>query len=647
MLVVTLGCACLLHVDRAPLWCTLIVAVSLLGFWRGTFARMSRGMRHVFTVMVLGGVIYSFGTINGVAAGSALLMGMGGLKLIESRTHRDGVVVTVVALILVLSAGLDRQGLWRLPLYLIAAWLALSTIAAMGSHRAAQSPRQAFRLAGTAMLLAVPFAILAFVLVPRLPGALWSMPGSEQAQVGLSDEMNPGAISDLAVSEATAFRVRFDASIPPPEQRYWRGPVLHDFDGDTWRNERGRSPAPRPRTEFESAPVSYQITLEPHGRTWLFALDMPRTITGRRSFQSQDGMFQAFQPVYSTLIYRGTSHVGIRQPDELSTLATRRDTRLPAQRNPRSLQLARALRAEAGTSREYADRVMRYFLDGGFEYTLTPPKLDYNSIDDLLFNTRLGFCGHFASAYATLMRAGGVPARVVTGYLGGSWNAVGGYFLVRQSDAHAWTEVWLDGEGWVRFDPTSMVAPARLQRGLNELLPAARSATEELIGRSGWLRDLRDSWDAAGLWWRERIVNFNRAQQRDLLSWLGLGDIDYGGMSLLLLAGAALWGTIVTLYLRRRGTRRAGDALGRLWERYVALLARRGLDIAGHDGPEAIRRRAQRAWPQASQDIERFTSDYTKLRFGRDGAAAAPGVLPELRGTLNAIARATAARRHP
>jgi transglutaminase-like putative cysteine protease len=647
LMLLAFAAAATLHVDRAPLWCTATVAINILAYWFNRDRRfaVSRWIRMPLTVILLGGVLLSFGTLNGPAAGSALLLAMGGLKLLETRTHRDAVVVTTVSLILVLAAALDRQDLLRLPLYLCTGWLALATIASLGSYRAEQSAWLAARRAGAAMLLALPFAVIAFVLVPRLPGALWSMPGSEKAQTGLGEEMSPGSISDLAVSDAIAFRVRFEGEAPPPAGRYWRGPVLHDFDGNTWRNQRGRAAPMRQDVEYLGGRVAYQVTLEPHNRQWLFALDTAQSLRGRRAFQDADGLFNAFQPVTSTLVYESVSYLRVRHPGTLSTLGRRRDTRLPEGRNPRTLALARSLRAQAGDDAGYAALVMRYFATNGFEYTLTPPRLDYNSVDDLIFNTRLGFCGHFASAYVTLMRAAGIPSRVVTGYLGGALNPVGDYYLVRQSDAHAWAEVWLEGQGWVRFDPTGMVAPERLQRGLRDLLPGTRSATDNLLQQSGWLRFLRDSWDATGSWWRERVVNFNRAGQRQLLASMGLENIDYRGMGMLLLAGAALWAVAVLAALRLRGRPARRDPLQRLWERYLALLARRGLAVAGHEGPEGVRRRAQRAWPEASGLIGEFTRGYERLRFGAPAAAGMDAAMGILRTQLRAIARATAARR--
>src|SRR5690606_26770165 len=244
--------------------------------------------------------------------------------------------------------------------------------------------------------------------------------------------------------------------------------------------------------------------------------------------------------------------------------------------------------------------------------------------------------GHFASAYVTLMRAAGLPARVVTGYLGGTWNPVGEYFAVRQADAHAWAEVWLEDQGWVRFDPTAMVAPERMQRGLLEFLPGARSAAGALVQDTDWLRTLRDTWDAAGSWWQLRVVQFNAARQRNLLGWLGLGNIDYRGMAALLLGGAATWGAFLLLLAARRPRSRQ-DAVAKLWRWYERLLAGHGLHTSHHQGPESIRREAAKTWPAAAPAIDRFTHTYVTLRFGR---TSPPGGIAALRAALRDVTRA-------
>jgi transglutaminase-like putative cysteine protease len=642
------GAGTALHADVLPPWCTAVAAAALL--WRGlnlrgTVPLPGRALRAVLVALLLAAILGAFRTVGGLAAGSALLAVMGAAKLLETRTPRDAVVVATVALVLVLAAGLDRQGLPRLPAYLGTGWLALASIAALGSRAAAHSARRAFANAGQAMLLAVPLAVLCFVFVPRLPGALWSMPPSEETQTGLGDEMTPGSITELAVSDAIAFRVRFEGPPPPPGERYWRGPVLHQFDGATWRRAGGFAAAVRQQTEFLSPPLRYQVMLEPHGRQYLLALDTVEAIRGPRHLQTFDGQLLAFRPVTAPAVYQATSHLRIRQPGELSHNGRRLDLQLPAGRNPRSSALARQLRAQVDSDAAYTRRVLDYLRSGGFRYTLTPQELGQDSVDDLLFGTRLGFCGHYASAYVTLMRAAGVPARVVTGYLGGTWNAIGGYYALRQADAHAWAEVWLDGSGWTRIDPTAVVAPLRLRQTLSELLPEERTAARALFGSAEWLRNLRDGWDAADNWWQERVVKYDRAAQQGLLARLGLDRIDYGGLALLLAAGAALWGLLLFALLARRGPRAQRDALARTWERYARLLGRHGVPVAAHDGPEAIRLRARAALPEAAEAIDGFTAGYTRLRYGRGASPRQDVALRALGLRLRSIATATAARR--
>ncbi len=648
MLLAAFAAGCVLHADRVPAWCSAVAGAALLWRWlafRGRVPMPNTVLRVGITLLLVFTVLVSFRTIGGLAAGSALLVVMGAAKLLETRTPRDAVVLATVALILVLAAALDRQGLGRLPLYAATGWLALASIAALGNVRAAHSARRAFLMSGRTALYAVPLAALCFVLVPRLPNALWSMPGAGGAQTGLSDEMSPGSISELSISEDIAFRVRFDGPPPLPAQRYWRGPVLHEFDGYTWR--RTREFPPRQETELLSPPLRYNVMLEPHGNRYLFVLDTFAGIEGidPGSYSELfDGQVRSLRPITGPTSYTAVSHLQTRGTGELSAKGRGIDTRLPPGRNPRSLALAQELRAGVASDADYAQRLMEYFRDGGFEYTLTPPLLDLDSIDDLLFNTRLGFCGHFASAFATLMRAAKVPARVVTGYQGGIWNPVGAYYTVRQSDAHAWVEIWLDGQGWTRFDPTAVVAPERLQRGAADASTAGLANDGTLLGEVSWLRGLRDAWEAAGGWWQEQIVNFNRAKQLDLLKLLGLDRIDYGGMALLLLAGGVLWALLLMALLGQRAPRTQHDALERLWLRFATVLDRRGVPIASHDGPEAVRRRAQQLLPEAAEDIGRFAADYERLRFGGDNPVDARA-LAALKARLGSISRATASRR--
>lgn len=633
--------ACILHVD-APAWA---LAVALMGLgWqllhlRGLVALPGSIWRGAIAFGLLVATLATFRGITGLTAGTNLLLVMGSAKLLEIRRPRDARVMIYVSLALLMAAVLEQQQLSRVPLYLASAWLSLAALAALGASAAGNSARVAMAGSGRTLLYALPLAALCFVLVPRLPGGFWSLPADESAATGLGDEMSPGSISELSTSEEIAFRVRFDDAPPPMSERYWRGPVLHDFDGQTWR--RTRQQAVRTQTEPLSAAIRYRILQEPTGRNYLFGLDTIASISGQRSVQLYDGLVLSTRAVTSTIAYEGISYTRVRATGELSKVGRRIDTALPEGPNPRARELARQLRAQSTDDSDYVQRTLRYFRDAGLQYTLSPPRLGTDSVDELLFRTRLGFCGHFASAYVTLMRAAGVPARVVTGYLGGTWNAVGGYYAIRQSDAHAWAEVWLDGAGWTRVDPTTVVAPARLRGTLDELLGDGGSLTRRMLMRAPWLGRMRDSWDAAANWWQERVVNYNLSAQLALLRRLGLPDADYRLMALALLAGASLWGAWVSWRTRPVRNLAGPDSLGQLWIAYERLLRRRGVAVAAHDAPASIAQRAARMHTSAASEIAGFSELYLRLRFGAEGhCVTSPAQLRELRRRLRNLVRA-------
>jgi protein-glutamine gamma-glutamyltransferase len=610
--------AFMLHVDQMPLWCSTAAILALL--WRGgaeagLIALPGTVLRTLLTLALIAATMASFRTLSGLTAGGSLLLVMGAAKLLETRDRRDAVIVVVVSLTLLMAACLDRQSLPRLPLYVIVGWVACAALAALGGSRESRSVQRAFARAGTALLLGLPFALVCFVFVPRLPGALWGVPGSSSAQTGLDDQMSPGSISDLSLSDEPAFRVRFDGPLPKPEARYWRGPVLHDFDGYTWRRIPGQA-ALAHQAEYLGPALRYHVMLEAHSRNWLYGLDSVKSVSQRGARIDFDGQIRMFRAVTAPLAYDAESYLNSRFTQPLSLLGRRIDTRLPKDRNPRALALAATMRAQASDDVAYTRAVLNYFRDGGFRYTLTPPLLNFDSIDDLLFNTRLGFCGHFASAYVTLMRAAGIPARVVTGYLGGEWNSVGDYLLVRQSGAHAWAEVWIEGRGWVRVDPTAVVAPERLQQGLRDLLPGSGSAASRVIQGSAWLRAMRDRWDATNNWWQERVINFNLGTQLDLMRYLGLGTVDYRQLALLLVGGAGVWAFAAILWMRRKPVAVKPDAVARLWLKFIVMLKRHGLRIPAHEPPMSIARRAAHALPGLAKPIHDFTQTYVRLRYG-------------------------------
>jgi hypothetical protein len=277
------------------------------------------------------------------------------------------------------------------------------------------------------------------------------------------------------------------------------------------------------------------------------------------------------------------------------------------------------MREQSDGDGAFIDRVLDYFRNGGFHYTLDPDLLNRDSVDDLLFNTHEGFCGHYASAFVLLMRAGGVPARVVTGYLGGSWNRYGGYLLLRQSDAHAWAEVWLEDRGWVRVDPTAVVAPGRLTHSLNELLPA--STTQRIFGAT-WLVNTIQAWQAVNAWWQDEFVGFNFEKQRSLMEGLGVKDQYLRALTFLLAAGGSLWLAVLVWSLRPRPQSGSNDSLTRSWRMFERKLRQAAAPRAQHEGPLAYAERVGRSRPDIANIVIALARRYARLRYGPAATAA-------------------------
>jgi transglutaminase-like putative cysteine protease len=612
--------ALVLHVDHVPLWAS--AALVACGAWR--FAASKRPLRlpgtlaRVFlTLLLIAAVALQFRTLNGLTAGTALLVSMAAVKLLETYRRRDLYIVVGVALSLLVASCLDRQGILRAPLYALHVWVCCAAFAMIGNDGGTLRSREAVSLAGRSIAISVPLALLLFLLFPRMAGGFWSLPPSDRAQSGLSDTMSPGSISELTENDDPVFRVHFIGRTPPREDFYWRGPVLHDFDGYTWRDLPGRNSIRLP-TRFLGEPYRYRIALEPHSRNWWFALDTVTRSPDRRVRLTFDNQLIAAQPVTRLVEYEATSYTRTATPVPIPIWAERYGTELPANRNRRSVQLAREMHAQAGSDAAYISAVLEMFRNGGFEYTLTPPRLDFDSVDDFLFNTRRGFCGHYASAFVTLMRAARVPSRVVTGYQGAEWNPVGRYFTVRQSDAHAWSEVWIDGRGWTRVDPTAVVAPERLRRGVFELLPDSLSAPARLMRQTPWINRTAQTWDAVNEWWNSRVLKYDLSQQFSLLQGLGFEAPEWKHLGWLLAAGLIAWLLVVGWHVARTGRRAAPDRLARAYLRLCGKLARAGVQREPHQGPLAYADTVKARRPDLAAVARSLLSRYADLRFGCD-----------------------------
>jgi transglutaminase-like putative cysteine protease len=616
--VAALGAALAPHVPFLPAWIVLLLVAA--GAWRWTADRRRwplppRWLKVVAVVAATVAVLGSYRTLNGIEAGTAFLALMAAVKLLETRSARDLTVLVFIGYFLLYASLLRDQRLPQLPYLLAVATFATAALMRVHAGSAGDSGRDVLRRSGVLLLQAAPLALLLFVLFPRLPGPFWGIAAGDQARTGLGDEMTPGDISDLSVSGEVAFRVRFFGEVPPPAKRYWRGPVLHEFDGRSWRRPRAQA-FPEQAVQFIGEPVDYQITLEPTDRPWILALDMPAEWPRREAYRSYDFQLVAPRRLSEVSSYRLRSYPSFVAGVELPVSLRRKDTHLPPDGNPRSRALGRDLAARHGDPVQITRELLTMFREQPFVYTLDPPKLADNAMDEFLFETRRGFCEHYAAAFTVVMRAAGVPARVVTGYQGGEFNPLGGYLIVRQSDAHAWSEIWVEGRGWLRVDPTAAVAPERIERNLVSALGEDEAVPGRLRDASPLLMQLEFAWDTVNDFWNERVVRFNAARQVDLLRQLGFESPDWRTLGLALTASLAAFFVALSLYLAWRYREPARDWPARLHAEVARRLRRRGVEPLATEGPVAFLERAAQSCPDLAQDLGTIRRLYVNLRYG-------------------------------
>jgi transglutaminase-like putative cysteine protease len=572
-------------------------------------------LRALIAGAVTVGVAIGYSTITGLDGGTALLALMSALKLLETRAARDHTILIFIGWFLCLAAFLYAQDVMTAAWVLATVWLLAAALLRVSRRVAGGPAPRPFLATGRTLLKAAPVAMVLFFFFPRLEGSFWGAPSSERGLTGLTDEMSPGDISDLTQNDVVAFRVRFAGAPPPPALRYWRGPVLSQFDGYTW--SRGEVQAlPRARIGNRGVPVDYTVTLEPTGQQMLFALDMVDDWTPGLAFRAWDFGLRTRHPVNAVIQYDARSYPEYIAARELAQSVRNVSLRLPRDRNPRAAELARSLHARAGSDAAYVQAVLTMFSEQAFYYTLTPPGLARDSVDDFLFNTRQGFCGHFASAFTNLMRAAGIPARVVAGYQGGDWNPLGGYMIVRQSHAHAWSEVWMPGFGWQRVDPTAAVAPERVERGLEatfagaELLPGAFARDSPLLWQA------RMFWDSLNARWNDWLVRFDRATQEDMLVSMGFDDPDWRAFATTLGIGLLLAMGLLVAWLALEFRPRRADPAAAAYRRFTARLARRGIENHVGEAPRDYARRVRRLRPDLGLAALSITEAYLRLRYG-------------------------------
>ncbi|OGA41217.1 MAG: hypothetical protein A3G24_02035 [Betaproteobacteria bacterium RIFCSPLOWO2_12_FULL_62_13] len=607
------------HAVRLPWWVTMLAVV--LALWRVYVGRTRLDLprKWLLLMVVVGataGIYLKYRTIFGRDAGVALLIIMLALKVLETRTQRDAVLLIFLAYFLVITNFLYSQTVPTALYMLICVWVITAGMIGLNYMQPPRGYQNQLRTAGLLLAQSAPLMLVLFLFFPRVSGPLWGLPHDAYSGVtGLSDTMSPGSIAELTLSDAVAFRVEFKSAVPQPQDLYWRGPVMWDLHGSTWNI--GRYHFGEPHYRALSEPLEYVVTLEPHNKPWLFALDLPGKVPPRTKVTS-DLQLVANRPVTSRARYDMTSHLEARYGVDEHPLVLRRALQLPSASNPRTVAFARKLREKFADDGRLMREVLSMFRKENFFYTLSPPLLGNHPVDDFLFETRKGFCEHYASAFAVLMRAAGIPARIVTGYLGGELNPLGNYMIVRQSDAHAWTEVWVRDQGWVRVDPTAAVSPERVQSGIAAAVPRTDPLPLFVRGDYAWLRQVRLTWDSLANTWNQWVLGYNQERQHRLLSNVGIDDATWRSLAIILVGATCLILIVLSPLMLRKLRTTVSDPVKLAYLRFCGKLKRKGVPRDPAEGPTDYAARLSRIRPDLAPAVAAITRLYVTLRYGAD-----------------------------
>ncbi|MDZ4729617.1 MAG: DUF3488 and transglutaminase-like domain-containing protein [Xanthomonadales bacterium] len=633
--IATLSVAALPQLALMPLH--LATACTLPVLWR-IFAQLKQWqplpswIRFTAVGLALVSLAISYGGLFGRRASVSLLTIMLALKLLECHRVRDARLVVSFSFFLCTTQFLFTQGL-IMPLYgAITVLIGLVALAQLQRVEAfsctATTPKSSAPLMAELgfslrlLLLALPVCIAFFVLFPRWGSPLWGVPETTlDARSGLSDSMSPGSIENLFMDDSTAFRVEFNSTAPGQAELYWRGPVFWRYDGRTWSSSfYGRNIVAPSLPEETETSWRYSVQLEPNERNWLFALDYP-TAAPRDARITLDFQLLQRQPVTQLMQYSMTSNPNFIDSPELQMTLRSMALELPPELNPKTREMMEQWRQETPQDGPLIRRVLDWFNQEQFHYALNAPLLGSQAIDSFLFNTRTGYCEHYAAAFTVMMRMAGIPARIVTGYQGGWYNAAANYFLIRQSDAHAWSEVWLEGSGWTRVDPTAAVSPLRVERGSIDAIDQPRHMLDFI-----WIRSMRNSMDAMEKRWNTWVIDYNHQRQSKLFEGLGLDQMRPIGLISLLFAILAVLGLILLpLLLRTRGPS-SRDPLQHVWQKFLKRLKQAGYPARPSQGAKELAAAAAVELPEQAEHIFHISDLYNRFRY-----ASEPPALQELR----------------
>lgn len=616
----SLGLACIPQFLHLSFWIPLLALV-LIG-WRYWITQKHLPLPPKWLLMILMaiitvGILITYETLIGLNAGVALLTLMLSLKTLESRTLRDSMISIFLGYFVILTNFFFDQEMYTAIYLVISTVMMTATLMTLNEGDQIIQRKEKIIFASSMLAQAIPFMVVLFFLFPRLPNPLWAMPTPDtSSRTGLSDQMSPGSISQLLQSNETAFRVIFNDQIPPNNQLYWRALVMWDFDGKTWTVPEflPRHSVPLDGTEKL---IDYEITLEPTDRPWLITLDVPVSPVKDAYFTLDHQLIQN-DPITEPKRYQMRSMLEHPFNYDLSPGGRKRLLTLPENSSPRAKKLAKQWLVQANNNpRTVVKLALDYFRQQAFYYTLTPPVLNKDPIDQFLFETRQGFCEHYASSFVALMRHAGIPARVVAGYQGGEFNKVGNYLRISQADAHAWAEVWFDDQGWVRIDPTAAVSPERVEQGINAALGNESNVPLFLRGdfAQSWIGKISLNWDSVRFFWNNWVVFYDTKKQEDLLNDLGIDSNNIAQTVITLIAGLSIIVLLYLLIFYFQQRKRPRDETEKLYRQFMALMSKHGLHKKTHEGSADFAHRIIQSKALWRDAIHSFTQAYIASRY--------------------------------
>jgi transglutaminase-like putative cysteine protease len=624
-LLVTIGLIALPHafnlsISVFGLFC-LLLCWRFICVWKKTWLP-SPPLLFLLTLASMTLLVVQHHTIFGRDAGTGMFIIALGLKLMELKKPKDITLVTYLTFIVAASQFLYLQNIFMAVYIFFVCCMLLGTLILMNSQR--PQFRVAFKQSGLIIAQAIPFMIAMFIFFPRLEAPQWMLFSDKHgAKTGLSDTLEPGSISRLGKSAELVFRVNFSGPIPPPRERYWRGPVFSHTDGKRWTQIQNSKPDTfKDSVKVSETPYHYTLLLEAQEKNWVFALDMPTKFPQNTT---RNVKYQLLAKHHSNdrAEYKITSYpnfnTGIINDQENSE-----NIQLPGKPSARIVQLVTQLDGYTEAPEQFINNLLNYFSQQEFHYTLQPPLMPENPIETFLFDIRSGFCSHYATAFVYLMRAAKIPARVVTGYQGGKFNKVGGFLEIRQANAHAWSEVWLDQRGWVRFDPTATVAPGRIEQDVNiELQIASGEVNFIPVNNSNliakWIKQAGFLWDSVDYHWQRWVINYTSDSQANFLSALGIDKI---ATMLYWIIGFIISFTVLLILLIFHKHRKPSAPVLLIYSKFRSKIAKKGLILANGEGAKDFATRCKQNLPQLATRIDTITMLYLKIRYGKSASEA-------------------------